>query len=44
MSAHPLAGKPAPRNILVHVPRLVAAYYTLRLYVVRTFWTSQQWI
>ncbi len=30
MSVHPLAGKPAPRSILVHVPRLVAAYYTLR--------------
>ncbi len=29
MSTHPLAGKPAPREILVHVPRLVAAYYTL---------------
>ena len=29
MSTHPLAGKPAPRSILVHVPRLVAAYYTL---------------
>ena len=28
MSTHPLAGKPAPRSILVHVPRLVAAYYT----------------
>jgi phosphoglucomutase len=26
---HPLAGKPAPRDILVHVPRLVSAYYTL---------------
>ena len=26
---HPLAGKPAPREILVHVPRLIAAYYTL---------------
>jgi len=26
---HPLAGKPAPRDILVHVPRLIAAYYTL---------------
>jgi len=30
MSAHPLAAKPAPRSILVHVPRLVASYYTLR--------------
>ncbi|MFN2426247.1 MAG: phosphoglucomutase, alpha-D-glucose phosphate-specific, partial [Candidatus Binatia bacterium] len=28
MSTHPLAGKPAPRSILVHVPRLVAAYYS----------------
>ncbi|MFN2375670.1 MAG: phosphoglucomutase (alpha-D-glucose-1,6-bisphosphate-dependent) [Candidatus Binatia bacterium] len=30
MSTHPLAGKPAPRSILVDVPRLVAAYYTER--------------
>jgi phosphoglucomutase len=29
MAMHPLAGKPAPREILVHVPRLIAAYYTL---------------
>lgn len=29
-SLHPLAGKPAPRAMLVHVPRLVSAYYTLR--------------
>ena len=29
MSLHPLAGKPAPRSILVHVPRLIAAYYSL---------------
>jgi phosphoglucomutase len=29
VALHPLAGKPAPRSILVHVPRLVAAYYTL---------------
>ena len=28
MATHPLAGKPAPRAILVDVPRLVAAYYT----------------
>ncbi|MBI5301102.1 MAG: alpha-D-glucose phosphate-specific phosphoglucomutase [Chloroflexi bacterium] len=27
MSTHPLAGKPAPREMLVNVPRLVAAYY-----------------
>ena len=26
---HPLAGKPAPRSILVQVPRLVASYYSL---------------
>lgn len=25
---HPLAGKPAPRSLLVNVPRLVSAYYT----------------
>ncbi len=30
MSVHELAGKPAPRSILVHVPRLVSAYYTLK--------------
>jgi phosphoglucomutase len=28
MALSPLAGKPAPRDILVDVPRLVAAYYT----------------
>ena len=28
MSAHELAGKPAPRELLVNVPRLVSAYYT----------------
>ncbi len=27
---HPLAGRPAPRSLLVDVPRLVAAYYTER--------------
>jgi len=27
MPLHPLAGKPAPHDILVNVPRLVAAYY-----------------
>ncbi|MCA9704685.1 MAG: phosphoglucomutase (alpha-D-glucose-1,6-bisphosphate-dependent) [Myxococcales bacterium] len=26
--AHPLAGQPAPRSLLVNVPRLVSAYYT----------------
>ncbi len=30
MAAHELAGKPAPRSLLVNVPRLVAAYYALR--------------
>ncbi len=30
MALHPLAGKPAPRELLVNVPRLVTAYYTLR--------------
>ena len=29
MSTSPLAGKPAPRSILVDVPRLVSAYYTI---------------
>lgn len=28
MSLHPLAGKPAPHEILVNVPRLISAYYT----------------
>src|SRR5512147_1131675 len=30
MSLHPLAGKPAPYEMLVNVPRLISAYYTLR--------------
>jgi phosphoglucomutase len=30
MLVHPLAGKPAPREMLVNVPRLVTAYYALR--------------
>ena len=29
MSAHPLAGLPAPQSILVNVPELISAYYTL---------------
>jgi phosphoglucomutase len=28
MSIHELAGKPAPRSLLVNVPRLMSAYYT----------------
>lgn len=28
MALHPLAGKPAPREILVNVPHLISAYYT----------------
>ncbi len=28
MALHPLAGKPAPRDMLIDVPRLVSAYYT----------------
>jgi len=28
MTTHPLAGTPAPRELLVNVPRLVSAYYT----------------
>jgi len=28
MKIHKLAGKPAPTNILVNIPRLIAAYYT----------------
>jgi phosphoglucomutase len=27
MSTHPLAGQPAPRDILINVPRVVSAYY-----------------
>ncbi|MBN1657297.1 MAG: hypothetical protein JXA93_02795 [Anaerolineae bacterium] len=27
MSLHPLAGKPAPHELLANVPRLVSAYY-----------------
>lgn len=27
MAVHPLAGKPAPRSILVNVPRLISSYY-----------------
>ena len=30
MSLHPLAGQPAPRNVLANIPRLVSAYYTHR--------------
>ena len=30
MPPHPLAGKPAPRELLINTPRLVAAYYTHR--------------
>ncbi len=28
MGLHPLAGKPAPHDMLVNVPRLISAYYT----------------
>src|SRR5258706_8852855 len=30
MAISPLAGKPAPRDILANVPRLVTAYFTTR--------------
>ena len=30
MARHPLAGKPAPAEILVNVPRLVSRYYATR--------------
>lgn len=30
MSLHPLAGQPAPREMLVNIPRLVSAYYFRR--------------
>jgi phosphoglucomutase len=29
MSLHPLAGKPAPHQMLVNIPRLISAYYTV---------------
>jgi phosphoglucomutase len=28
MTLHPLAGKPAPRDLLPNIPRLISAYYT----------------
>ena len=28
MPLHPLAGKPAPRDLLPNIPRLISAYYT----------------
>ena len=28
MGIHELAGKPAPHEVLINVPRLVSAYYT----------------
>jgi phosphoglucomutase len=30
MSLHPLAGKPAPPELLINIPRLVAHYYTIQ--------------
>src|SRR5215475_5335238 len=30
MATHPLAGQPAPVSMLVDVPRLITAYYTLK--------------
>ncbi len=30
MNSHPWAGKPAPRSMLVNVPELISAYYTLQ--------------
>lgn len=29
MNLHPLAGKPAPYDLLVNIPRLISAYYTV---------------
>jgi hypothetical protein len=45
MSTHPLASTPAPRDLLVNVPRLVSAYYTYKGIVnlilgQRTGWVS----
>jgi phosphoglucomutase len=28
MTVHKLAGKPAPRSLLVNIPRLMSGYYT----------------
>ena len=30
MAVHPLAGKPAPRSILINTPRLLSAYFALQ--------------
>jgi phosphoglucomutase len=30
MELHPVAGKPAPKSMLINVPRLVSSYYTLK--------------
>ncbi len=30
MALHPLAGKPAPSDMLVNIPRLISAYYTTK--------------
>ncbi len=30
MTLHPLAGRPAPRDVLINVQRLIAAYYTYK--------------
>jgi len=30
MATHPLAGKPAPRELLADIPKLVSSYYTLQ--------------
>ena len=30
MALSPLAGKPAPRDLLVNIPRLVTLYYSYR--------------
>ncbi|HID51199.1 MAG TPA: alpha-D-glucose phosphate-specific phosphoglucomutase [Anaerolineae bacterium] len=30
MPLHPLAGQPAPRDMLINVPRLISAYYTYK--------------
>ena len=30
MAIHPLAGQPAPKSVLVNVPELISAYYTIK--------------
>ena len=40
MPLHPLAGKPAPRELLIDIPKLVSSYYTLSPQAPVSFGTS----